>query len=209
MLAWGNRKSIINSGRKLLSLMDNAPYQFITQHQDTDLLRFSDFKHRTFNYTDTLYFIAFLRHHYQQSPSLESAFIAGMKPNDLHTENALLHFHDYFFSLPDFPPRTKKHIATPARKASCKRINMFLRWMVRSDRAGVDLGIWKKIKPAQLLCPLDVHVEKNARQLGLIQRQQTDWQTVLELTANLRLLDPKDPVKYDIALFGMGANEKR
>lgn len=208
MLAWGNRKAIINSGKKLVDLMDNAPYQFITQHQDKDLMRFKDFKHRTFNYTDTLYFIEFLRQHYQQFSSLESAFTNGMTSKDLHTENALIHFHNYFFSLPDFPDRTKKHIATPARKATCKRINMFLRWMVRNDKNGVDFGVWKKIKPAQLLCPLDVHVERNARQLGLIQRAQTDWQTVLELTESLRLLDPKDPIKYDIALFGMGANKR-
>lgn len=204
MLSWGNRKSIINSGKKLMELMNNAPYDFIMNHTEQDLKRFADFKHRTFNYTDTLYFIEFFKHHYSTHSTLENAFSRHMKKNDTTVENALMGFHDYFFSLEYAPTRTRKHIATPARNSSCKRLNMFLRWMVRDGKNGVDFGLWTKIKPSQLLCPLDVHVEKNARKLGLISRPQTDWKTVLELTENLRNFDPKDPVKYDYALFGLG-----
>jgi uncharacterized protein (TIGR02757 family) len=204
MIAWGNRKSIINSGKKLIELMDGAPHQFIIQHHDTDLKRFEDYKHRTFNYTDSLYFIEFLKHHYIQNESLETAFAQNLKNGDSTTENALIGFHEYFFSLEYAPQRTRKHIATPQRNSTCKRLNMFLRWMVREDKSGIDFSLWKKIKPAQLLCPLDVHVDKKARALGLLTREKTDWQAVLELTTALRSFDPKDPVKYDLALFGMG-----
>jgi uncharacterized protein (TIGR02757 family) len=204
MIAWGNRKSIINSGKKLIELMDGAPHQFVTQHHDTDLKRFEDFKHRTFNYTDSLYFIEFLKHHYAQNESLETAFAQHLKKGNSTTENALIGFHEYFFSLEYAPPRTRKHIATPQRNSTCKRLNMFLRWMVRESKSGIDFGLWKKIKAEQLLCPLDVHVDKKARALGLLTREKTDWQAVLELTDALRSFDPKDPVKYDLALFGMG-----
>lgn len=207
MLAWGNRTSIINSGKKLLELMEGAPHQFITQHEDKDLKRFTGFKHRTFNYTDTLYFIEFFKQHYSTNESLETAFTKSFSKKEPTTEKALIHFHNYFFSLEDAPSRTRKHISTPARNSACKRINMFLRWMVRNDKSGVDFGLWKTIKSSQLLCPLDVHVERNARFLGLLQRPKTDWQAVLELTETLREFDANDPVKYDFALFGMGANE--
>jgi len=207
MLAWGNRKSIINSGEKLISLMDGAPHQFITQHLDKDLKRFADFKHRTFNYTDTLYFIEFFKQHYSASPSLETAFSQHLSKKDSTTEKALIGFHDYFFSLEDAPDRTRKHIATPVRNSTCKRLNMFLRWMVRPNTTGVDFGLWKTIKPAQLLMPLDVHVDRKARLLGLLKREKTDWPAVLELTEALRQFDPTDPVKYDFALFGMGVNQ--
>lgn len=218
MLAWGNRKSIIQSANKLLNWMDHAPHDFVLHHSDRDLKPFLAFKHRTFNATDALYFIAFFKQHYRQFDSLESAFIKTPKTpagkqallNEKYDKSALrlIHFHHYFFSLEDAPTRTRKHIATPERKSTCKRLNMFLRWMVRSDKKQVDFGLWKKIKPAELLCPLDVHVEKTARQLGLIQRQQRDWQTVIELTETLRTFDPNDPVKYDFALFGMSVNTK-
>jgi uncharacterized protein (TIGR02757 family) len=204
MLAWGNRKAIINSGKKLMELMDNSPHDFVLNHAEMDLKRFSDFRHRTFNYTDTLYFIEFFKHHYSTHSSLEEAFSRHMQKKDHSVENALIGFHDYFFSLEYAPTRTRKHIATPVRNSSCKRLNMFLRWMVREDKNGVDFGLWTKIKPSQLLCPLDVHVEKNARKLGLISRSQTNWKTVLELTENLRKFDSQDPVKYDYALFGLG-----
>jgi len=206
MLAWGNRKSIIQSGNKLVALMDNAPHDFILHHQDSDLKRMFDFKHRTFNTTDTLYFIEFLKQHYRQHHSLEMAFKTSAK--EATVEQSLIHFHDYFFSLEDAPERTRKHIATPLRGSTCKRLNMFLRWMVRKDKHGVDFGRWKTIKPSQLLIPLDVHVDRTARKLGLISRQQTDWQTVLELTENLKQFDPKDPVKYDYALFGISILDK-
>ena len=206
MLAWGNRKSIISSGNKLVELMDGAPHDFILNHQDTDLKRFLDFKHRTFNTTDALYFIEFFKQHYRKYPSLEIAFLQS-EINNSQSE-ILSNFHSYFFSLEDSPQRTRKHIATPLRGSTCKRMNMFLRWMVRKDKSGVDFGLWNKIKPAQLLIPLDVHVDRTARKLGLINRKQTDWETVIELTENLKQFDQNDPVKYDFALFGISVIDK-
>jgi uncharacterized protein (TIGR02757 family) len=203
-LAWGQRVTIIRNTNRLMEWMDEAPHDFMLNHQEADLKKFLGFKHRTFNDTDLLYFIEFFKWFYAEHDSLEDAFVKSLSKNSIHTGSALIGFHDLFFSLDDHPHRTKKHIPTPIRKSTCKRLNMYLRWMVRQDRSGVDFGIWKKIKPSQLLCPLDVHVERHARRLGLITRRQTDWQTVLELTDNLRRFDPTDPVKYDFALFGMG-----
>lgn len=205
-IAWGNRKSIITSANKLMNLMDNAPHDFVLNHQDNDLKNLLDFKHRTFNATDTLYFVEFLKQHYLKNESLEDAFLKSEIKNS--QAETLSGFHNYFFSLEDSPHRTRKHVATPVRGSTCKRMNMFLRWMVRKDKHGVDFGIWKKIKPAQLLIPLDVHVDRTARKLGLIKRKQTDWQTVVELTENLKTFDPKDPVKYDFALFGISVLDK-
>lgn len=208
VLAWGLRKTIINKCKALLDMMDNDPHNFILNHKDTDLKPFENFKHRTFNSTDTLYFIHFLKSHYQQHNSLESAFSQWIKPTDETIENGLIGFHNYFFDSEFAPHRTKKHISTPARKSACKRLNMYLRWMVRDDNKGVDFGIWNTIKPSQLICPLDVHVDRQTRRFNLIQRKQTDWKTAIELTKNLRKLDPVDPVKYDFALFGIGVMEK-
>lgn len=208
ILSWGNRKSIIQSGKRLSQLMDHAPYDFVLNHQPSDLKRFLDFKHRTFNATDALYFIHFFRWWYARNSSLEQAFSQWLTKNDEHVGPALEGFHTLFFSLPEAPGRTRKHIATPARNSSCKRLNMFLRWMVRRDNNGVDFGIWNKIKPNQLLCPLDIHTGRVARQLGLLERKQNDWRAVLELTFNLRKFDQDDPVKYDFALFGSGVNSK-
>ena len=211
MLAWGNRKSIIASGNKLVELMEGAPHDFILNHQEKDLKRFLDFKHRTFNATDALYFVEFFKQYYRKHESLEDAFLitdVRSPKSEANTEVALMSFHNNFFSLEDFPHRTRKHIATPERDSTCKRLNMFLRWMVRKDKNGVDFGIWKKLKPSQLLIPLDVHVDRTARKLGLIKRKQTDWLTVLELTENLKQFDPKDPVKYDFALFGLSVLDK-
>lgn len=204
MLAWGQRKTIIKKSAELVELMDGAPYDFILNHEEQDRATFLNFKHRTFQATDTLYFLEFLQHHYRKHTSLESAFTQFLPEGAPNTEAALIGFHEYFFSLPDAPQRTRKHIATPARKSSCKRLNMFLRWMVRQDEKGVDFGIWKNIKPSQLLMPLDVHVDRVARNLGLLHRKQRDWQAVLELTENLSAFRPEDPVIYDFALFGMG-----
>jgi uncharacterized protein (TIGR02757 family) len=201
-LAWGQRKTIIANCNRLMELMDNAPHDFILNHKDSDLKRFASFKHRTFNPTDLQYFTRFLKWYYAKYDSLEAAFVADS------LEAGLVNFHDLFFSLPDFPKRTIKHVSTPARKSACKRICMYLRWMVRDDDRGVDFGIWKNIKPSQLICPCDVHVDRVARKLKLIKRKQVDWQTALELTANLRKFDPDDPVKYDFALFGLGVEEK-
>ncbi|MBF9254631.1 TIGR02757 family protein [Pontibacter sp. 172403-2] len=207
ILAWGQRKTIINNSLKLMDLMDNAPHDFILQHQEQDLKRFLGFRHRTFNDTDLLYLLYFFRHYYRQHASLETAFTG--EQNQFKTQKERLeHFHNLVFSLPDAPQRTRKHIATPARKSACKRLNMYLRWMVRSDDAGVDFGLWSKLLMQDLICPCDVHVERVARRLGLITRPGMNWQTAEELTAHLRLFDPADPVKYDYALFGLGIEEK-
>ncbi|GEO09400.1 TIGR02757 family protein [Segetibacter aerophilus] len=208
IFAWGNRTIIIKKSKDLLQRMDNAPYDFIVNHTDNHLKALLGFKHRTFNDTDLLYFVEFLRHHYTHNKSLETAFTNGMNKEDETTEQGLNHFFRYFFSLEDAPARTKKHIASPGKKSTCKRLNMFLRWMVRNDKKGVDFGIWKKISPAQLVCPIDVHVARVAYRFDLLQRNQIDWTAGVELTANLRFLDRADPVKYDFALFALGVVEK-
>jgi uncharacterized protein (TIGR02757 family) len=205
-LAWGQRVTIINKCKELILLMDGAPYDFIINHEEPDLKKLLHFKHRTFNDIDTLYFISFFRYHYSQHDSLEDAFM----PSDSikGVEQSLNHFRSYFFSLPDYPHRTKKHVSSPSQKSTCKRLNMFLRWMVRKDNCGVDFGIWNKLKPSDLIMPCDLHVDRVARKLKLIDRKQTDWQTAVELTERLREFDPTDPVKYDFALFGLGIEEK-
>jgi len=221
IFSWGNRTTIIQKSKELMQRMDNAPYQFITQHTEKNLKKLVDFKHRTFNATDLLYFIEFFRCHYSKHKSLETAFTPHTQALSIPSassggegsktpvmEHILMGFHKYFFSLPDVPARTKKHIASPARRSTCKRLNMFLRWMVRKDDKGVDLGIWKNISPSQLICPIDLHVARVARRLGILKRKQTDWLAALELTEYLRTLDNDDPVKYDFALFGLGAMER-
>ncbi len=206
VLAWGQRVTIINKAKDFLTRMDNSPYEFLINHKTNDLKRFKNYKHRTFNETDALYFVEFLSQFYKKHDSLEEAF--AINKTDDHVGNGLINFHHLFFSLDDFPARTKKHISTPERKSACKRINMYLRWMVRKDDHGVDFGIWKNISPSQLICPCDLHVERVARKLKLIKRKQMDWETALELTTNLKKLDPIDPVRYDFALFGLGVMEK-
>ena len=241
MLAWGQRKTIINKCNELIQLMDGAPYDFIINHKDTDLKRFAGFKHRTFNDTDTLYFVEFFKQHFTEHDSLESAFMppsetqkipefrddfVGHPSNESNAnkyssspcyviemesrvvENSLNYFRSYFSSSRDFPRRTIKHVSSPLQKSACKRLNMFLRWMVRDDNRGVDFGIWKSIRPADLICPTDLHVERVARKLKIITRKQVDWQTAIELTQNLRQFDPTDPIKYDFALFGLGIEEQ-
>lgn len=207
VLAWGNRTTIINNCRKLMGWMDNQPHDFIVNHKDTDLKGFIHFAHRTFNATDLLYFIELLQYHYTRHDTLEDAFVPGKTYKEENVEEALIHFHNYFFSI-EHPDRTKKHIATPERNSACKRINMYLRWMVRKDNKGVDFGIWKKIKPAQLICPLDVHVARVAERLGLIDNIKSNWNNALELTRHLKTLNPADPAVYDYALFSMGAEER-
>ncbi len=204
MLAWGKRSIIINKSRELFDLMDGAPHDFIINHEEKDRQRFENFKHRTFQYTDTLYFLEFLQNFYREQESLEDAFAHFLQPEDVHVGPALIGFHDLFFSLPVAPQRTRKHVSTPTRNSACKRLNMFLRWMVRYDEVGVDFGLWKQISPAQLLIPLDVHVDRVARKLGLLQRKQTDWKALMELMEVLRSFDAEDPGKYDYALFGIG-----
>ena len=210
VLAWGQRPVILQKAQELIQLMEGVPHDFIRHHEDSDLRRFLAFKHRTFTATDTLYFLHFLKQYYRHHDSLETAFLPTGGGQDSPTvEPHLRHFHDLFCDATGeqglfFPERTRKHIATPARQSGCKRLTMFLRWMVRKDNKGVDFGIWDKISPSQLLIPLDVHVDRVARNLGLLERKQTDWQAVLELSEVLRSFDPTDPVKYDFALFGMG-----
>jgi uncharacterized protein (TIGR02757 family) len=208
ILAWGQRPVIIKKALELATLMDNTPHDFVRNHQPNDLKPFLKFKHRTFNDVDTLYFMEFFQAFYKENDSLENAFARHLQPSDLDIEKALIGFHQDFFALPFAPQRTRKHIATPLRKAACKRLCMFLRWMVRHDEQGVDLGLWKQISPAQLVCPCDVHVDRVARKLGLLQRKQTDWLAAQELTQALRQLDPLDPVRYDFALFGLGVEHE-
>lgn len=205
IFAWGQRKTIINKSKELAFRMDNAPHDFIINHKEKDLKTLLGFKHRTFNDTDLLYTIHFMKQHYLTNDSLENAFI---KDKESDIEHSLIHFHNYFFSLPEATARTKKHIPTPLKGSACKRINMYLRWMVRNDDKGVDFGIWKRIKPMQLICPLDLHVERTARKLNLLKRDKADWKSAIELTENLRLLDPKDPIKYDFALFAISIEER-
>ncbi len=208
IFAWGNRTTIINKSKELLLLMDNAPHDFCLNHSDNDLKKLLNFKHRTFNPTDVLYFVDFFKHHFSTNESLETAFTKSMKKDDANIENALNGFYQYFFSLENVPKRTMKHIASPAKKATCKRLSMYLRWMVRKDNNGVDFGLWKTIKPSQLIVPLDLHVARVARHFKLIERKATDWQTAVELTNAMKLLDEKDPAKYDFALFALGVLEK-
>jgi uncharacterized protein (TIGR02757 family) len=208
IFAWGNRTTIINKSKALLQLMDMAPHEFCLHHNNNSLKRLLGFKHRTFNDTDLLYFIEFFRSHYSTHDSLEPAFSKWINRNDMTIERGLIGFQEYFFSLDDVPARTRKHIASPVRNSTCKRLNMFLRWMVRNDNNGVDFGIWKTISPAQLVCPIDLHVARVAKRFNLLERKPIDWLAALELTRYLRSLDRKDPVKYDFALFGLGVMEK-
>jgi uncharacterized protein (TIGR02757 family) len=208
IFAWGNRTTIINKSRELMALMDDSPHAFITGHRPSDLKRLLTFKHRTFTVTDLLYFIDFLHRHYHQYNSLEHAFLLGLQPRDEDTTGVLNGFYQYFFTGDDIPARTRKHIAAPFKNSTCKRLSMYLRWMVRKDPAGVDFGLWKGINPAQLVCPIDVHVARVAHRFNLLQREAIDWKAALELTSWLRKLDPADPVKYDFALFALGVVEK-
>jgi uncharacterized protein (TIGR02757 family) len=210
IFAWGIRKTIINKCKLLLQLMNNAPYDFCLNHSDSDLKKLEGFCHRTFNDTDLLYFISFFKFHYSKNNSLESAFFntKTLKQSGNIIESSLNYFYQYFFSLEDIPERTKKHIASPAKSSSCKRLNMYLRWMIRNDHKGVDFGIWKKISPADLICPVDVHVARVSIHFNLLKRKQGDWLAAVELTEKLKKFDAKDPVKYDFALFGLGVLEK-
>ena len=205
IFAWGQRPTIIKKCKELSQRMDNVPYEFITQHNETDLKQLLGFKHRTFNDTDLLYCIDFFKRHYSQHSTLETAFFPSI---GMTVEEGLNHFQNYFFDAPDAPTRTRKHIPNPSRKSACKRLNMYLRWMVRNDGQGVDFGLWKSIEPKDLICPLDLHVERTAKKIGILSRDKPDWLAARELTNNLRLFDADDPVKYDFALFGISIEEK-
>ena len=208
IFAWGNRTTIINKSKELMQRMDMAPHDFCLNHQPNDLKRLLGFKHRTFNDTDLLYFVEFFRYHYLNHHSFQDAFSKSLNETDETIEKSLIGFRQYFFSLEDVPSRTQKHISSPAANSTCKRLSMFLRWMVRHDRHGVDFGMWQKIRPSQLVCPIDLHVARVAKRFNLLQRKPIDWLAALELTRYLRTLDKEDPVKYDFALFGLGVMER-
>ncbi|MEL7588894.1 MAG: TIGR02757 family protein [Prolixibacteraceae bacterium] len=204
-IAWGQRPTIIRNAWSLMKLMDQNPFEFLKHTGEQEWLSFREFKHRTFNGADCLFFLRALKHIYDNHGGLESVFTRGYQQE--HTiDSALRHFRRIFFEV-NHESRSQKHISDIDKGASAKRLNMFLRWMVRNDGHGVDLGLWESIPASALMLPLDVHTGNQARRLGLLTRMQNDWKAVHEVTANLRKLDPDDPVKYDFALFGMGAFE--
>ncbi|MGE0931307.1 TIGR02757 family protein [Peijinzhouia sedimentorum] len=204
-ISWGNRKSIIQNARKMLNWLDNAPFDFIINHTEADLDKIEGVVHRTFNSDDLRLFIRSLQNIYANYGGLEAVFGANLK--DESTQPAINVFRQIFFSIPHLP-RSTKHVSDPFNGSSAKRINMYLRWMVRNDRKGVDFGIWQSIPPSYLSCPLDIHSGNVARKLGLLSRKQNDAKAVKELDKSLRLFDPIDPTKYDFALFGLGVFEK-
>ena len=204
-IAWGNRKSIITNASKLMQMMDDAPYEFVTQHSPKDLKSFETFVHRTFNGSDAVFFIRSLRNIYKNHGGLEQAFSKGIGDDSSSVKDAILHFRKLFLKLPH-QQRLEKHVSDPGKNSSAKRLCMYLRWMVRKDNAGVDFGIWKSISPSLLCLPLDVHTGAVSRKLGLLKRHQNDWTAVTEITDLLKQFDPMDPVKYDFALFGLGVN---
>lgn len=206
-LAWGQRVTIINKSRELLKRMENSPFDFVSNASENETGTLSSFVHRTFQGEDCIYFLHALQQIYKNKGGLETAFTTGYLYNQSIKE-AIHHFRELFFGF-EHLNRTRKHIPDPVTGSAAKRLNMYLRWMVRKDNKGVDFGIWKNINPAHLMCPLDLHSGRVARQLGLLTRKQDDWQAVEELTANLRTFDAADPVKYDFALFGSGINEKQ
>jgi len=203
-IAWGQRPTIIKNAKKLMQWMDEAPHDFVMNAQASDLEIFAEFKHRTFNGEDAIFFMQSLQNIYKNHGGLENVF---SKQNNGDAKDSIANFREIFFSI-DHPQRTEKHVSNVLKKSSAKRLNMFLRWMVRNDKRSVDFGIWEKISPADLYLPLDVHTGRVGRKLGLLNRKQDDWPAVNEITNSLRQLDPNDPVKYDFALFGLGIFEK-
>lgn len=204
-IAWGNRKSILKNANRLMEMLDRSPYDFILNHSDSDLENLSGFVHRTFNETDLVYFISALKNIYRNHGGIEEVFTENAEKQTL--QPAIHQFKKVFFEIPH-PKRTQKHVSDPLKNSAAKRINMYLRWMIRKDNAGVDFGIWKNIYSSQLSCPLDVHSGNVARKLKLLKRKANDAKALNELDASLRKLDSVDPVKYDFALFGLGVFEK-
>lgn len=205
IISWGNRTMIIRNAHKMMELLDNSPHDFILNHQEKDLKSLEGFVHRTFNYIDFQQFIKSLQHIYVRHGGLETALAIQDQTKTYQT--AIHNFKTLFFEV-QHQQRTQKHISDPLKNSAAKRINMFLRWMVRNDKAGVDFGVWPTHNPSHLSCPLDVHSGNVARKLKLLPRKQNDWKAVAELDKNLRSLDTSDPVKYDFALFGLGVFEK-
>jgi len=203
-IAWGNRKSIINNAHKMMQLLEQSPYDFVVNHQESDIEKLTDFVHRTFNGYDFIQFIRSLNHIYKNHDGLEAVFSKHAKEQSL--QYAIHQFKVHFFEI-EHLQRTQKHVSDPLKNSAAKRINMYLRWMIRQDQNGVDFGIWKNISPSFLSCPLDVHSGNVARKLGLLKRKQNDGKALAELDNALRKLDHTDPVKYDFALFGLGVFE--
>ncbi|WP_372794678.1 TIGR02757 family protein [Lutibacter sp.] len=204
-IAWGNRKSIITNAKKMMELLGNSPYDFVLNHKPHHIDTIEHFVHRTFNTDDFKYFITALQHIYNNHQGLETIFSKNATSNS--TQPAIHEFKNIFFEIPHLQ-RIQKHISDPLKGSAAKRINMFLRWMIRNDKTGVDFGIWNSLSPAQLSCPLDVHSGNVARKLGLLTRKQNDAKALAELDTSLRKMDKNDPVKYDFALFGLGVFEK-
>jgi uncharacterized protein (TIGR02757 family) len=204
-IAWGNRKSIVANANRMMELMQESPHEFVTSHSSKELKSLESFVHRTFNGQDFVFFIKALRNLYQNRAGLEAVFSEGFEAGD--AQHAISFFKENFFEIPH-EVRHRKHVSDPMQGSSAKRINMYLRWMVRNDNRGVDLGIWKSIPTSKLSIPLDVHTGNVSRKLGLLKREASDWKAVSELDTALRIMDPRDPVKYDFALFGLGAIEK-
>ncbi len=205
MLSWGQRATIINKSKELMKRMDNSPFEFVSNANEQELQRMDGFVHRTFQEDDCLYFIYALQQIYKSNGGLEQVFTKGYLPNKSIKE-AIEYFNQIFFSYPHLK-RTRKHVSNPANGSAAKRLNMYLRWMVRKDNKGVDFGLWENINLSDLMCPLDIHTANVARHLGLLSRKANDWQSVVELTDVLRTFDPQDPIKYDFALFGSGVTK--
>ena len=205
-IAWGQRTSIINNGNKLMRLMNDEPHDFILNFSKKDAARFEGFVHRTFNSTDCVFFLNSLKHIYTKHGGLEAAFSTDFSSKETDVKNAITNFRALFLNT-EHQSRSETHISNPSANTSAKRLCMFLRWMVRKDKHGVDFGIWKSIKSSQLCLPLDLHTGNVSRKLGLLNRTQNDWQAVEEITSVLRTFDKNDPIKYDFSLFGLGAFE--
>lgn len=203
-IAWGQRPIIVRNANRLMELMEYAPADFVRNCTDKDLIIFESFKHRTFQSIDIQFFIKSLQNIYLNHGGMENVFSEGFK---IDAQSALIAFNALFYQT-SHQKRSEKHLSNPAKNSAAKRLNMFLRWMIRHDKSGVDFGLWKSISPAQLMLPLDVHTARIGRGIGLLARKQNDWHAVEEITAALRLFDPDDPIKYDFALFGFGVNEK-
>ncbi len=204
LMAWGNRKMIISKSKDLMERMGNSPYDFVMNYSENQFQKIQDFKYRTINSDDLDFFIRSLQNIYSKHNGLETVF--SFSDDDSDSFNPIENFRNKFFETPHLH-RSEKHISSPAKNSAAKRINMFLRWMVRENSQGVDFGIWKNISSAQLVCPLDVHSGAVARKLGLLKRKQNDWKAAIELNDNLKKMDESDPVKYDFALFGLGVFE--
>lgn len=203
-MSWGNRKMIIGKANELMNRIGNSPFDFVMNYNKNQFEKIEGFKHRTINSDDLDFYFRSLQNIYANHGGLETVFDFSKKDTD--SFNAIENFRNIFLET-DHLKRSEKHLSSPAKGSAAKRLNMFLRWMVRTKKQGVDFGLWKNISASQLVCPLDLHSGNTARKLGLLKRKQNDWKAAIELNSNLKKMDPKDPVKYDFALFGLGVFE--